>query len=272
MSSFWLADSDARVLGPVGLDVVRDLALRGKLNDVRAVSKDGKTFVPVREVPEIQQALAVTPKNADELAYAQADATKQIREWLTSIKGRSSEEVFRVPQNGSREAWRAAFFSLVYRYVPGRLPPEATPELRLACEDAFIALSERMVDIERHFRASKPSAPSASAMQATTLQVRWRGGMIHVRLILARGDLQPFTADFENTWKHDSLFVASAEKLMVNTPADITIGFEGHVTQIHSSGRVVGIRTTPAPGFSVKLLDLGEAQRAMIRTWVARAS
>ena len=113
MSSFWLADSDARVLGPVGLDVVRDLALRGKLNDVRAVSKDGKTFVPVREVPEIQQALAVTPKNADELAYAQADATKQIREWLTSIKGRSSEEVFRVPQNGSREAWRAAFFSLV---------------------------------------------------------------------------------------------------------------------------------------------------------------
>ena len=270
MSSFWLADSDARVLGPVGLDVVRDLALRGKLNDVRAVSKDGKTFVPVREVPEIQQALQVTP-NTDELARAQADATKQIRDWLTSIKGRSSEEVFRVPPNASREAWRAAFFSLVYRYVPGRLPPEATPELRLACEDAFLTLSERMVDVERQFRATKPTASNV-AMQTTTLQVRWRGGMIHVRITLARGDLQPFIADYENTWKQDCVFVASAEKLMTNTPADLTIGFEGHVTQIHSSGRVVGSRTSPSPGFSVKMLDLGEAQRAMIRTWVARAS
>jgi hypothetical protein len=267
---FWLADTDARVLGPVNLEVVRDLALRGKLADVRAVSRDGKTFVPVREVPEIQQALSVA-KSTDALAFAQADATKQIRDWLTSIRGRSSEEVFRVPQNGSREAWRAAFFSLIYRYVPGRLPPEATPELRLACEDAFLALSERMVDLERQFRASKPS-PSTASMQTTSLQVRWRGGMIHVRLILARGDLQPFTADPENTWQQDCLFVGSAEKLMINTPADITIGFEGHVTQIHSSGRVVGVRTTPALGFSVKLLDLGEAQRAMIRTWVARAS
>ena len=270
MSFFWLADSDARVLGPVSIEVVRDLALRGKLNDVRAVSKDGKTFVPVREVPEIQQALQVTQANTDELAHAQADATKQIRDWLTSIRSRSSEEVFRVPQNASREAWRAAFFSLVYRYVPGRLPPEATPELRLACEDAFLALSERMVDIERQFRASKPAAAN-SAFQTTSLQVRWRGGMIHVRIILARGDIQPFMADPDNTWKQDCLFVSSTEKLMVNTPADITIGFEGHVTQIHSSGRVVGLRSHPAAGFSVKLLDLGEAQRAMVRTWVARS-
>ncbi len=268
MSSFWLADSEARVLGPVSIDVVRDLSLRGKLHDVRAVSKDGRTFVPVREVPEIQAALQAT-KNTDELAHAQADATKQIRDWLTSIRGRSSEEVFRVPPNASREAWRAAFFNLIYRYVPGRLPPEATPELRLACEDAFLTLSERMVDVERQFRANKPNA-TTSAMQATSLQVTWRGGMIHVRLTLARGDTQPFTRDPDNTWKQDCLFVGSAEKLMVNSPADITLGFEGHVTQIHSSGRVVGVRQSPQ-GFAVKLLDLNEQQRAMIRMWVARA-
>lgn len=270
MSSFWLADSDARVLGPVGIEVVRDLALRGKLADVRAVSRDGKTFVPVREVPEIHQALQVN-KNGDELLHAQADATKQIRDWLTSIRGRSSEEVFRVPPNASKEAWRAAFFALVYRYVPGRLPPEATPELRLACEDTFLALSERMIDIERQFRATKPAA-SSNAMPSTTQQVRWRGGMIHVRATLARGDIEPFTSDPSNTWRQDCLFIASSEKLMVNTPADITLGFEGHVTQIHSSGRVVGARTHPVAGFSVKMLDLGEVQRAMIRTWVARAS
>lgn len=270
MTSFWLADADARVLGPVALELVRDLALRGKLSDVRAVSKDGKTFVPVREVPEVQQALEVV-QSSDELARAQADATKQIRDWLTSIRGRSSEEVFRVPHQASREAWRAAFFSLVHRYVPGRLPPEATPELRLACEDAFLALSERMIDLERQFRASKPMG-GAVAPQASSQQVRWRGGMIHVRLNLARGDVQPFVGDPDNTWRHDCLFVMSPEKLMMNTPADITLGFEGHVTQIHSSGRVVGVRTEPLQGFSVKLLDLGEAQRAIIRTWVARAS
>ena len=38
---YWLADSEARVLGPIGLEVITTLHARGKLLDVRAVSRDG---------------------------------------------------------------------------------------------------------------------------------------------------------------------------------------------------------------------------------------
>lgn len=266
---YWLADSEARVLGPVSLDVVRDLAMRGKLNDVRAVSRDGRQFVPLREVPEIQAALA--PPQGDDVAKAQYEATRQIREWLESIKNRPTHEVFRVPQTASKEAARAAFFALVHRYLPSRLPPEATPELRLACEDAFLILAERMLEFEKRGRTTPPAiAPKAAApLPASSASVTWRGGMIHVKLSLPRGDARPFTMDTEASWKADALFVVSTEKVMVGTPTEVTLAFEGHVTQIHATGRVIGV--TPNVGFGVKMLDLGEHQRSIIRTWVARA-
>lgn len=269
-AQYWLADSEARVLGPVALDVVRDLAMRGKLNDVRAVSRDGRQFVPLREVPEIQAALA--PPQGDEVAKAQYDATKQIREWLESIANRPTHEVLRIPSNASKEAARAAFFALVHRYIPSRLPPEATPELRLACEDAFLVLSERMVDFEKRAKTTPPAvapARAAAPLPATSAGVTWRGGMIHVKLSLPRGDARPFTMDAEAAWKNDALFVVSSEKVMVGTPVEVTLAFEGHVTQIHATGRVIGV--TANVGFGVKMLDLGEHQRSIIRTWVARA-
>jgi hypothetical protein len=270
-AEYWLADSEARVLGPISLEVVRDLSLRGKLTDVRAVSRDGKSFVPLREMPELQAALG--QPGAGEAVRAQALATQQIRAWLANIQERPSHEVFHVPVNASREAWRAAFFSLVHRYVPGRLPPDATAELRLACEDAFLHLSERIIDQERSMRAAPPPGiPPVPLTPSPSAQVSWRGGMIHVRVTLSRGDAKPFTMDPESNWKSDCLFVQSNEKVMVNTPAEVTLAFEGHVTQVHASGRVVGVKSTHPLGFAVKLLDVDEAQRSMIRTWVTRSS
>lgn len=285
--NYWLADREARVLGPVGLDVIRDLAVRGKLMDVRAVSRDGRTFVPVREVPELLAVLS--PPKEDDLAVAQAQATGQIRDWLASVKGRPTHEIFRVPERSSQETYRAAFFSLVHRYVPGRLPQEATPELRLACEDAFLFLAERMVEVEKLLRRGSgavatppppqvkkayPTPPPTTAppMQSSVPQVTWRGGMLHVRLSLARGDAEPFTADPEATWKSDSLFVVTGEKPMVGAMAEVTIAFEGHVAEINSGGRVVAVRGGSKPGISVKMMDLSEPQRSMIRTWVQRAT
>jgi hypothetical protein len=269
---FWLADSEARVLGPVTLSLVRDLALRGKLIDVRAVSRDGKSFVALREVPELM-AVVQQPARAGEALQAMAEATAQIRQWLELVKDRPTHEVFRIPPGSSREAARAAFFALVQRYVPGRLPPDASEELRLACEDAFLHLSARMVDLERRLAQSvMPSVPAADEGPPTPAVVGWRGGMIHVRLALKRGDARPFTSDPELNWKADCLLVQSTEKVMVGTPAEVSLAFEGHVTQVNASGRVVSVRASYPLGFAVKLLGVDESQRSMIRTWVARSS
>lgn len=270
---YWLADSEARVLGPIGLDVVTTLHARGKLGDVRAVSRDGRKFVPLREMPELQAVLAA-PVTVSDAQRAQQEATRQIREWLSSLEGRPPHEVFRVPPQASRDAWRGAFFALVHRYVPSRLPPDTTPELRLACEDAFLALSERMVEVERQFRAAAPALPAPPPLPAAPPLAQARlthrtGGLVQVALSLRRGDARPFTQDLEHTWQTDCLLVTTAERLAPGTQVEVAVGFEGHVTQLHAAGRVVAARPI---GFTVRLFPLGEDQRALIRTWVARST
>jgi hypothetical protein len=270
VTEYWLADSEARVLGPVGLSVVRDLAVRGKLTDVRAVSRDGRNFVPLREMPELHAELTRIPQG-DDSVRAQAHAAQEIRNWLASVRDRPTHEVFRVHPQASRDAWRAAFFPLVQRYVPGRLPPDATAELRLACEDAFLHLAERMVEIERRYQTSIPTPPPVAGTLRQA-RVSWSGGMLHVRMSLRRGESFPFTIYPEATWKTDSLFVHSTERVLVGTPSEIQIGFEGYVHPIQAMGRVVGVKTSAPEGFALKMLDLNEDQRAMIRTWVAKAT
>jgi hypothetical protein len=275
MTNYWLADSDSRILGPVSLEVVRDLAARGKLEKVKAVSKDGVEFVALREVPELE--FVLTPQSTSQAHRAQGEAASQIREWLASMKSRPTAEVFRVPLEASRDAWRAAFFSIINRYVPSRLPSDATPELRLACEDAFLALAERMVDIERGIRGGSglmpaPVIPVATAPKVPSPQaeVKWHGGMLHLTMNLNRGDISPFTLDPENTWKSDGLFVSSPERVMMNSPVETYLHFEGHASRVEGMGRVVGMKTTYPLGFSVKLTDLNEEARSFIRTWVQR--
>jgi hypothetical protein len=264
---YWLADSEARVLGPVSLEVITTLHARGKLLDVRAVSKDGKKFVPLREMPELVAILSA-PVTADDTTRAQAEATQQIRTWLASIAQRPSHEVFKLPANSSRDAFRAAFFALVHRYVPSRLPPDTTPELRLACEDAFLALSERIVEVERQFRAPTapvpPPLPAAPPLpEPSPARLTHRGGGLQVQLALKRGDARPFTADREHTWQTDCLFIGTTERVTPGIPVELVLSFEGHVTQLHATGRVQAARVG---GFTIKLQNLGEAECSLIRT------
>jgi hypothetical protein len=270
---YWLADSEARVLGPIGLEVVTTLHARGKLQDVRAVSKDGKKFVPLREMPELLSVLSA-PVTVDDATRAQAEATRQIREWLKSIQSRPSNEIFKVPPGSSRDAWRAAFFALVHRYVPSRLPPDTTPELRLACEDAFLALSERMVEVERQFRAPiaapPPPLPPLPAVEPPPVaRLTHRNGAVQVQLALKRGDARPFTQDLEHNWHTDGVLIATTERIVPGTLVELVMSFEGHVTQLHATGRVQAARVG---GFTVVLQNLGETERSLIRTWVARST
>lgn len=271
---YWLADSEARVLGPIGVDVIRALHARGKLLDVRAVSRDGKKFVPLREMPELQNLLAA-PATVEDATRAQADATKQIRDWLQNIVHRPTHEVFKVPQQSSRDAYRAAFFGIVHRYVPSRLPPDTTPELRLACEDAFLVLAERMVEVEKQFRpavvapVAAPPPPLPPTEPPPVARVSQKNGVVTALIALKRGDARPFTQDSELNWLQDYVLVHAPDKFMQGTPVEMVISFEGHVTQLHAEGMMHQQRPN---GFIVKLRHLGDAERTLIRTWVARAT
>ena len=95
--------------------------------------------------------------------------------------------------------------------------------------------------------------------------------MLHVRLMLRKNEAQPFTISPDANWKTDCLFVQSSERVLVSTPTEVTITLEGQPHGIQSTGRVISTQTTPPEGFSVKLLDLTENDRSIVRSWVSRA-
>ncbi len=268
---YWLADSEARVLGPVGLDVVTSLHARGKLPDVRAVSKDGRNFVPLRDVPELA-AVVATPVHQTDTLRAQAETAQQIRTWLKSIARTPTHELFKVALDAPREVWRQAFFGLVHRYTPGRLPPDTTQELRIACEDAFLSLAARMVEAEKQLAAAAAPVAAPPPLPAQEpwpqARVQQRDGGLHVALLLKRGEARVFTHDVEHNWQTDCIFVPAVERAVPNSPVEIVVSFEGQAMQLNAAGRVQAARQG---GFTVRLLNLGETQRGLIRTWVGRA-
>ena len=124
----------------------------------------------------------------------------------------------------------------------------------MACEDAFLALSERMVEIERQFRAPTaaplpPPPPIAPVDRPVIARLAHRNGVVQIGLSLKRGDARPFTQDLEHSWQTDCLFIGTTERVVPGTPVEMAVGFEGHVTQLHATGRVMAARVG---GFTVQ--------------------
>lgn len=150
MSDYWLSDVEHRVLGPIGLEVLQDLAEAGKLTQIRSVSRDGRTFHPVAKFPEVVSAIG--PRSAAETAQSQMDALERVLKYLATIRKQSSHEVFRVAPGAPLDQYRGAFFSIIKRFYPDRLPPETTPELRRACQEVFLRLAALITEVEKSRR------------------------------------------------------------------------------------------------------------------------
>ena len=269
-ADYWLADADARVLGPITLDVVKDLAASGKLADVRAVSRDGRSFAPVANFPEVMQALG--PRLPEAVLAEQQAAIQRLRQWLGEIKHQPAHDVFRVPENSTPDAFRAAFFALVKRFYPDRLSTEATVELRRACEDVFLALTQKILEVERR----RPSAGPPPIGKSEVSALAWRGGSIDIRLKVKAHDVRFFTWHPEANFRFDSLYIETNEFAVPGTPVNLSLDFEGTNETMTAWGRVLRSEPTQAAnlpkGLGVKLLDLPESDRSFIRAWIARAS
>jgi hypothetical protein len=270
VSDYWLADADARVLGPIGLEVLKDLAASGKLADVRAVSRDGRSFAPLSKFPEVVAALG--PRLPGAVQSEQAAAIQRLRQWLGEIRHQPAHDVFRVPEASPPDTYRAAFFTLVKRFYPDRLSPEATVELRKACEDVFLALAAKMLEVER--RRAPAAAPASGRSEVSA--IAWRGGTLDVKLKVKAHDVRFFTWHPEANFRFDSLYVETQEFAVPGTPVSLHVEFEGSPEAMTAWGRVLRLEAAPGSnlpkGLAIKLLDLPEATRSFIRTWIARAS
>ncbi|MBK7858029.1 MAG: hypothetical protein IPJ65_05270 [Archangiaceae bacterium] len=268
-ADYWLADADARVLGPISLEVLRDLAASGKLAEVRAVSRDGRSFAPISHFPEVLQALG--PRLPDAVLAEQQAAIQRLRQWLGEIKNQPAHEVFRVPETSTPDTFRAAFFALVKRFYPDRLSPEATVDLRRACEDVFLALTQKVLEVERR-RVTQGPPPSGKSEVSS---LAWRGGTIDIRLKVRAHDVRFFTWHPEANFRFDALYIETNEIAVPGTPVNLHLDFEGTAETMTAWGRVLrgepGTGGNLPRGLGVKLLDLPDSDRSFIRTWIARA-
>ncbi len=269
MSDYWLSDAESRVLGPIGFSVLEDLAAAGKLKNVRAVSKDGVNFSPVSDFPEVTAALA--PRTATQIREQQLQMVDKVRAYLADLKRSSPHDAFRVQKDASLEIYRAAFFTVLKRFYPDRLPPTAPQELRRACEDVFLYLCALMLSVEQ--RLGGQFVNLAAPIELARLN--WRSGIVETQLELGRGRLAALTLHPDCNYQKDGVYLVSDQRVPLGTSVVVTMMFDGAASPMRRHGRVVvenpgGMNGLP-PGFGVKIDDLVEHDRNFIRSYVARS-
>jgi uncharacterized protein (TIGR02266 family) len=153
-TSYWIGDADGRVLGPVNLDVVQELVRTGRLQEVTRASTDGHRWGAPEQYPEILALLLHAPKPEALLELERQEAGR-VWEQLRAMQGKTPQELFRLGQDASVDAYRNAFFKLVKRFYPDRVRSQAHPDLRRAYSDAFHFLSRLMVHIENELAAGR---------------------------------------------------------------------------------------------------------------------
>jgi len=285
MADVWIRDDVGRVLGPIGVEVLRDLISAGRLSAIQSASRDGTTFVPVAEVPEVADLVAKDARRQDDRAEAE-----RIGNVLHVLKSRAPHEVFELPATASLEQFKTAFFRLAKHYHPDRLPADAMPELRLAYDSLFHFLAQTMAQVER--LATAPPAPTAAnAPKGSTPSGGYKaaaparsygteafvglkqqpdgGAELEVRVTPATVSM--FTENDLVNLAKDGVFVPMTQGIPLGSVIELRFVFDERT--ISARGRVVfenfgGRRGKP--GIGLKFVRLQDADRTFIADYVKR--
>lgn len=278
MSQYWLMDAKGGVLGPVSLQVIRDLVGSGRIVQVSRVSRDGKTFhspAQLKEISAILQPPAGADRSSEELRRAET-----VRKELARVRMLTPSELFGVPVNATPREHRVGFLELAKRYHPGRLAKTANPELVRACMEMFSFLSEQMNRVETAKKAPrKPTAPPPSAAIAAILsppvggpRVEFRTGSndrMVVTVHVPEDDNSLFTQHRLANLSSGGMFLSTSEAVPLGTRLDLVLRFSKPLREIHSRGVVifenVGARQREPPGVGIRLQDLSDADRKFLK-------
>jgi hypothetical protein len=269
MANYWVKNENGTILGPLGLQVLRDLGAAGKLGSVMAASTDGRTWSPLRAFPElggiIQAAAAPAPPAAE---------ASEVRRELAAIRGKPWHQVFGVPAGASREDYRTAFFAKVKRYHPQRLPPSASAETRAACAEMFKFLSDAMMAVQNV--QTTPLAPRDAARSPTFRAAEFVGLVEGPDRVQATICLGPKSVELFTTHKLANIttcsFFLAERRLALGRLVDVTLTFEGEPRTLKAHGRVVlesaGDDPRQPRGSGIQL-NLSSTDRAFLQGFVA---
>lgn len=291
----WIRDDVGRVLGPIGIAVLRDLISAGRLSAVQAASRDGVTFVPVAQVPEVADLVAKEGRKQDDRAEAERIGTV-----LHVLQSKAPHEVFELPESASLEEFKTAFFRLAKHYHPDRLPADSIPELRLAYDSLFHFLAQSMASVERKRVAAAavaaaaatvrpapvaaPPSPASTARPVTGpkpaarydaasfVGLRQRpDGESEMEVRITATTASMFTENELVNLAKDGIFVPITQGIPLGSVLELRFVFDEKT--ISARGRVVfenfgGKRGKP--GIGLKFVRLADADRAFIAEFVKR--
>ncbi len=301
-SRYWVSDDAQRVLGPMALEVLRDLLFTGKLRGNMHISRDGSGWSPIASFPELTDLL--TPKaEADARAEEKKEAARlkaQLDEW----KSKPVHEVFKLPADARPEQMRAAFFRLVKRYYPDRLAPEAAPELRDAYAQVFQLFSQLMVSIETRATHGprgddlrnepapptpsrgvpierKPAEPLRNRSKAPTYSLAEFVGLErrgHDRVVatirVTAKSAGIFVEHKTVNLSTGGVFLAGNRAFPLGTIVDLDFRFEDPVRSVRAMGKVVWENTrddnNQPRGFGVRFTSIAEPDRLFMYEYVQK--
>ena len=280
MKDYWIADSEGRVLGPVGLDVLKDLILAGRQDLISRVSLDGSTWDALEEVPELAQLTFHRTTASDRTSREKQEAAK-LRKQLETLRIRPAHEIFKVPKDASIEVYRDAFFRLSKKFHPDSLPKNVDAELADACAIAFRFLSGLMNQVEAAMLVSAPRAPASKPAELPRYDAEefigikpLENGGVQARIRVTGDNVNMFTDHPMMNLQHGSFFLADGRVLPLGTTVAVTFNFEDPPHTITARGRVawedVG-RSGTAHGFGITFQDLRDTDRKFIREFIERS-
>jgi Tfp pilus assembly protein PilZ len=289
VADFWIADAEGRVLGPVGLEVLKDLILAGRLDRISRLSQDGINWSSLECVPELAE--VARQRASGERASREKEEAAKLRGQLEALRIRPAHEIFRVAKDAPIEVYREAFFRLSKKFHPDSLPAGVDRELADACAIAFRFLSGLMNRVEAAllgdpYLAVPTTAPAEPTRTLRELPrydphefvgIRPIGeGAVQARIRVTGQNVSMFTDHPMMNLQHSSFFVADNRVLPLGTTLALTLNFDDPPYTIVARGRVawedVG-RSGPgfAHGFGVTFQDLREKDRKFIREFIERS-
>ncbi len=283
MASYWIQDHQGLVLGPVGLEVLRDLATAKRLADFTQVSRDGVLWQPLSTFPEVVRVLS---PGADAKAVQEAAQAARVRAELQRVQSLPTHALFGVSASADLSTYRQGFLALAKPYHPARLAKDVHPELLRAHMEMFQYLSGRMVEQERAMKAALPPArpppaavpppiaqASAGPAPGVKLLTRPADGKIEVHIDVDFSNASMFTEHKLVNFGTGGLFLPCLRLAPLGTWLDVLLRFATPAKEIRSRGSVVWenlINAAYPKGFGVRLERLNDDDKTFVRGFIDR--
>lgn len=267
-ADYWIRDTGNRVLGPVSVEVLRDLVETGRFKNVASISVDGRAWLAVAAFPGLVDLVAAPPPDA---AQDRAQA-KKLRVQLATLRTLADADIFEVPATSSAKVYLAAYFALAKKLHPDRVP-DGFPALRAACVDVVQFVTDR---INRRIRTENARPMAASRQfdgsQFVGLQRNEAGGY-QATVRITRASVSMFTRHSMINLSNSGIFLPGA-RAPLGSQVDLLFRFIDPSRDIRTKGKVVweGVEDKRHPtGSGVRYGRLRDDETAFILDYVSQA-